>query len=329
MKKIIPIMHCFDNNYVIPASVAFYSMLENSDPEYQYNLYVLHSDITDLNQNKLKETISYFKNASLEFINMQNKFQDLFEKTKSKGHYSKEMFYKFLAPSIFPQYDKIMIADVDVVYLGDISENFIKFDLNEDYYLAAHKGFYLKNGPLENFYKCYEEKFSQEEISKLQMAAGYYIFNLKKMREEHIEQKMIECAVNNLWRIIQPEQDVINLICYPKVKLLPLNSIVCTYVYELYKTKEDLNNDYYNSADEIKFAMENPIQLHYATNIKPWKYLSSLKADIWFKYLAKTNFLSEYLQSFKKVDVKKYFNLCFSISKNRRICLEFRKEVNL
>ncbi len=29
MKKIIPMMFCFDQNYVIPAAVAFYSLLEN------------------------------------------------------------------------------------------------------------------------------------------------------------------------------------------------------------------------------------------------------------------------------------------------------------
>lgn len=30
MSKIIPMMFCFDENYVIPASVALYSLLENN-----------------------------------------------------------------------------------------------------------------------------------------------------------------------------------------------------------------------------------------------------------------------------------------------------------
>lgn len=29
-KIVIPVVFCFDNNYVIPASVAFYSLLENA-----------------------------------------------------------------------------------------------------------------------------------------------------------------------------------------------------------------------------------------------------------------------------------------------------------
>ena len=32
-------MHCFDNNYVIPAGVAFYSLLENANPNYFYKIY--------------------------------------------------------------------------------------------------------------------------------------------------------------------------------------------------------------------------------------------------------------------------------------------------
>ena len=41
-KQEIPIMFCFDNNYVIPAAVAFYSMLENCNKNYFYRMYVLH-----------------------------------------------------------------------------------------------------------------------------------------------------------------------------------------------------------------------------------------------------------------------------------------------
>ncbi|ELB2754452.1 hypothetical protein QNF07_002746, partial [Vibrio alginolyticus] len=67
--QVIPIVHCFDNNYVIPAAVAFYSLLEKSDKNYKYQIYVLHEDITLLNQEKLKKTIQKFKNSELIFIN--------------------------------------------------------------------------------------------------------------------------------------------------------------------------------------------------------------------------------------------------------------------
>lgn len=293
-------MHCIDNNYVIPAGVAFYSMLTNANRSYDYKLYVLHSDITNENQIKLKETLSEFNNASLEFINMNNKFDDLFEKTKTKGHYSKEMYYKFLAPSIFMEYEKIMVADVDVVYLDDISKNFIDFESGDDFYLAAHMAFSLRGSWLEKFHDGYIKKFSKDEIAKLITGAGYYIFNLRKMRKDNCEEKFINYAKQNLHRLLQPEQDVINLICYPKIKPLPANSMVCTYVFDLYKTSTDFDNDLRYSAEEVKSAINNPVQLHYATNIKPWNSPACTKSEIWFEFLLKTPFWNDFLKQLNR-----------------------------
>lgn len=121
-KSIIPIMHCFNDNYVIPASVSFLSMLENANPAYFYRLYVLHTDISKQNQSILNSVVSKSKNASLEFVDMNHKFENVFDRLKVKGHYAKEVLYKLLAPSIFPQYKQIIITDVDVVFSGDIAE---------------------------------------------------------------------------------------------------------------------------------------------------------------------------------------------------------------
>ena len=109
---LIPIMHCFDNNYTIPASVSFYSMLENASKKYKYKLYVLNTDITYQNKKLLHDVVSKFENASLEFINMDNRFEDLWSNFKYSGYYSKEVLYKLLVPSIFEKYDKIIIISV-------------------------------------------------------------------------------------------------------------------------------------------------------------------------------------------------------------------------
>ena len=35
----IPVMFCFDTNYVIPAAVAFYSLMEHANKKYNYTHY--------------------------------------------------------------------------------------------------------------------------------------------------------------------------------------------------------------------------------------------------------------------------------------------------
>lgn len=323
MKKIIPVMHCFDNNYVIPAIVAFYSMLENASKDYDYKLYVLHTDITEDNQNVLQQTVSCFDNASLEFINMGNRFDDLWKNLVTKGHYSKEMFYKFVPPSIFPQYDKIIISDVDVVWAGDISKSFVLFDADEDFYLAGHTGCMLKGSWIENSAKTYLNDWSAEEIKKLKTNACFWLFNLKKMRQDQMEQKFIDCAVKNISRIKQPEQDVVNLCCYPKIKEMPFYFCTCTYVYDLYKTEEDLNNDLIRTKEELTEAMESPVQLHFATAAKPWNNpFICTKSEEWFKVLAKTPFFNLWLKAYQeglgKNDWINIFNIPFlSIMKKK------------
>src|SRR5574344_2199209 len=119
-KTIIPIMTCFDKNYVIEGAVAFYSMLEHADKNNFYKIYVLHSDIAKEDQEKLIENIKEFSSfSSLEFINMENRFNDIWEKIYAGGHFSKEVMYKLLVASIFPEYEKLIVTDVDVVFLGD------------------------------------------------------------------------------------------------------------------------------------------------------------------------------------------------------------------
>lgn len=293
-KKEIPLMFCFDNNYVIPAAVAFYSLLEHANKEYYYKLYVLHTDISLKNQEKLKENIKKFSEFSeLIFVNMENKFEDLWATIGTKGHFSKEVMYKVLVASIFPIYDKIIVSDVDVVFLNDISESYFDLDVSEDYYLAGTKLI----GKMKWYMDQYLQWFSEEEVEKLSgFCGGYIVFNLKKLREDHMEDKFIKCFETEGHRINQMEQDVLNLCCYPKTKRLPLKYVACSYMWDEYKTEKDKETDIYYTKEEIEDAMTNTVQLHYATSTKPWKNINSTKSEVWFEYLVKTNFLKEYLE---------------------------------
>lgn len=311
MKKEIPIMFCFDNNYVIPAAVAFYSLLENCDKNNYYKLFVLHSDITEKNQDKLKRTIDVFSDfSSLEFIDMTHKFDALWNKIKTKGHFTKEVMYKVLVSSIFPQYDKIIVSDVDVVFLGNISESYLEFNINQDIYLAGVKAV----GKIMRYMENYKPAFNDEEIKMLScFCGGYIVFNLKKIREDDMESKFIECFEKDGYRINQMEQDVLNLCCYPKTTKLHLKYVTCSYMWDLYKKDEDFNSDINYTRQELKEAMNNPVQLHYATSVKPWKNVDSTKSEEWFKYIVKTPFLTEYLQNLPS-------NIVFPEKENDKSC---------
>jgi lipopolysaccharide biosynthesis glycosyltransferase len=284
-------MFCFNNEYAIAAAVAFRSLLENASKEYFYKLYVLHTDVSLENQRKLQKIVVEFKeHASLEFFDMQNRFEDLWKKTRIKGHYSKEGYYKFLAPSLFPQHETIIISDVDLVFLGDVSASYFSLNAAEDIYVAGGAAV----GKILHIFDVYKNDFSQEEISKMVINSAYMIYNLDKMRKDSLETSLLKCVESNFLRVRQLDQDVINLCCYPKIKFLPLGNMVCNYVYDLYKTDEDFDNDKTFSRLELKEAIQNPIVLHYPGSRKPWRDTACTKADEWLKYVAKTPFCEEF-----------------------------------
>lgn len=218
------------------------------------------------------------------------------KKQKWGGNFSKEMYYKFLVASLLPQYDKVIVTDVDVVFLGDIAKEFIEFNINEEYYLAGAKsGLGRSDSWLYKFSSRYDEEFSIEERKLLNFAGGYYIFNCKKIREDDLERKFIDFAFENCERIIQPEQDTINICCGDKKKALSPRALVCTYLYDMYKSEGDFNKGVGYDAATIKDALNNPIQVHYATTKKPWLEVCP-KQELWFSYLAKTPFFKEYMR---------------------------------
>ena len=294
----IPIIHSFDNNYVIPAAVSFHSMLEYADPQYDYRLFVLHSDITWQNQEKLTKLVQSFPNASVEFINMVGRFEDIWLEKSEQGHLAKEMLYKLILPSIFPQYDRIIITDVDVIYQGDIAPSYFAFEKNPTAYYAGVRQINPPGTFLREYYNnCYKNNLDAEEFEQLKICGGYLVANLKQLREDDMEETMVQYLEKNIDRLPQPEQDVINFCCRGnQIIYLPLNYVVCSYMYQFEEDRSICASDPFYSYKEYLDAMEHPIQLHYATSRKPWKVPDSEKADIWYAGLEKTEFLQDYYE---------------------------------
>lgn len=294
MKKEIPIMFCFDKNYVIPASVAFLSLMEHACPDYNYIFYILHSDISEIQQQKLNETVKDYDNCKLVFKDMNHELEYFWKHSYVGDHFSKEVMYKLLTASLFPQYDKIIVSDVDVVFLGDVSSSYLDFDISCGCYIGGVKPI----GKIRDYYKVYKDYWSDEEIANMsETCGGYLVMNLFKIRQDNVEHAFIESLYRNGYRLNQMEQDILNIECVGKIYHLDLNYVVCTYMYDIYKDEEDFNSDIVYSSEQIKDAMENPIQLHYATGIKPWKMVNCTKSEEWYKYIVKTPFLEEFLET--------------------------------
>lgn len=292
----IPVLTCFDDNYVIPAAVAFHTLAATADPAHRYRVYVAHSDISAAHQERLVAMLaSAPARVELVFIDMKHRLTDLFARTGGKGHYSKEMFYKLLAPSLFPQHDKMLVTDVDVLFQGDVSRDYLAFDAAGTDYLAGSPSLVRRDSWVDRVSELYAETFSPEERARLVVGAGYYVVNLARMRADGLEEVMVRFATDNVHRLVQPEQDVLNLVCHPHIRRLPADSMVCSYAYDCYRDAADWAEDRHYTAEEVGHALAHPVQLHFAGAAKPWTHPSVTHSEVWYEALARTGFLRDQL----------------------------------
>lgn len=314
-RRTIPILTCFDDNYVIPAAVAFRTLAVHADPAHQYLVYVAHSGIGAVHQARLKaEVANHPAQVELVFVDMANQLSDLFARTDCKGHYSKEMFYKLLAPSLFPQHDAMLVTDVDVLFQGDVSRDFLAFDPAGAEYLSASPSLVRRGSWVHQVAGLYEKDFSAEERARLRFAAGYFVMNLARMRADGLEARLLRYAEDHAKRLLQPEQDVLNLVCHPHIRTLPADSMVCTYAYDTFRTDADLAEDLHYTADEVRQALARPVQLHFAGREKPWNSPACTRSEVWFEALARTGFLRDHLERLgRELDAQRQHKVMASV----------------
>ena len=286
----IPIFFTFDTNFVLAANVAIHSMLRHASQAYHYDLYVFHTKLRPRHQRSLQKSIKEFTNATIHFINV-SEYDEMIKKLENKSHFSKEIFYKLIAPDILPQYDRIICSDVDVIFLGDISTAYFLFP-DEKFYYAGVTAISATNNKQRMV--NYQNKFNEKELKILEggIAAGFMLINLKEIRNDHKQDEIINYYVQNYKNFYLPEQDCITLTCWPYIKYIPMEYNLPTAFYSL-----DMENDEFfqgnpffagNKAEALaKFrnGLAHPIQLHYAGFNKPWNSFGITRQKDWMEAL--------------------------------------------
>lgn len=300
----IPIFFTFNNWYTLAAEVAFYSLLKNGSTANEYALYVLSGDLFDSSKKRLERIVSLFPNASIEFKNVVD-YQERYQLPEGKSHFSSEMFYKLIAADVFPEYDRILCSDVDVVFEGDISSAYTDF-LDEDFYFAGTTWFLNRSSSGNTV-----QGMSPAEREKMTwgIRAGFLLLNLEKIRNSNIQQEMAEFYLNNFQRLELPEQDTITLCCYPHLRYLHWKYCVLNYYYSMERSDvkflpqspyHELSGDSEEALSAFYDVINHPVQLHYVGPNKPWNRLFVDKQLVWMRYAIQAGVFSRFLIEFPR-----------------------------
>lgn len=266
-KPEVPVFFATDDNYAPFLAVTFKSILDNASKDFSYKFYVLTTNLSSSYEKRIKEFES--EDVKIEFIYLKDTIEKIKVKFHLRDYYSIETYYRFFIANMFPQYDKVLYCDCDVIVLGDIAE---LYNHNIDNYLV---GACPEEVMAEvKIFGDYVEQALDVECEKY-FNAGVMLMNLDGFRKEHIEEKFFDMLQKYTFRVTQDE-DYLNVLCKGKVKL-----------FHLGWNKTAFKNDKFNDKD-LKL-------IHYKIHWKPWHYDGVLYENHFWDYAKQTSFYEEIL----------------------------------
>lgn len=295
----IPIAFATDDNYVVPTLVAFKSLVLASSVSYNYCVYILtEKNLSERVKKLFDSVITEYKNFKISFLTVGHLIGNIkmCEDGPTKG-ISKVTYYRFLLPKLISEYDKILYLDTDIFVCGDAAA--IYFTDVENYYVAGV--------PDVVGHRDVKSRCKELNINSLDqyVNAGVLVFNLKKLRIDSKDAEMLAIAKTQTFPY--NDQDIINSVCFGKIKILPYNcNVIVDYVIDSKEFADVLNIDYIEKTS-------NPIIIHYAGRSKPWYSEEAPLLNCWRECVASFTGFSFWceLKKFKRLKRRKFKHRIF------------------
>ena len=263
----IPIFFSTDDNYIPYLDVAIGSLIKNASKEYSYRIIILNTGLRSEGIAKIK--LNERPGFDIDFIDISKEVEDIKSRFKNVYHFSVVTYYRLFIPSLFPQYDKIIYLDCDLVVLGDISELY-HADL-KDNLLGAVPDQYVGN--TEEFRNYVEKAIGVD--SEGYVNAGVLVIDLDQFRKNEIEKRFVNLITEYDFDLLDPDQAYLNYLCKDKILALP--------------------NGWNKQPTPFPCQGKKNI-VHYALYKKPWQYDDVIDGEYFWRYAKGSPFYTEILQ---------------------------------
>lgn len=264
----IPVFFTIDNGYAPFLSVALDSAIKNSSKENNYKAIILHEDLSKENMRKLQSLAR--DHFQVEFVQMKEGLETITDRMSNRlrcDYFTLTIYFRLFIPAMFPQYDKGIYIDSDVVVTGDLAELY-NIDLKDNYIGACADKSVVDVPPLANYM---EQAVGVDRHSYIN--SGVLLMNLKKLREVELDSHFISLLNTYHFDCIAPDQDYLNAMCYGKI----------LYLSEAWDAMPT----------EDKPEIENVKIIHYNLFSKPWCYDGIQYGDVFWDYAKDSEYYDE------------------------------------
>lgn len=266
--KNIPIFFSTDNNYAPYLGVAIKSIMSNISKSYYCKIHVLTTDLSSKNKSILKKCVG--RHGDISFVNVSQQLDKIEDKLYLRDYYTKATYYRFFIADIFPQYDKAIYLDCDVIVNGDIAELY-NIELGDSLLAAVPEEVMQEisvfGDYVENVLKIPRTQYFN---------AGVLVINLKEFRRREIMNEFVALLQKRRFDVTQ-DQDYLNVIAYKNTVLLGL----------------DWNK---TPMPSTSFGNRVPKLVHYKINWKPWHYEGIMYGNLFWQYAIHTTYYKQLLK---------------------------------
>ncbi len=289
-----PVVLCAaDDNYVQPLAVTLHSAVAALKRGKHLHVLLMDGGISEVNWIGLKETLAGLP-ISIHVVRPdRNEIADL----GISHHITHTAYFRLLAARLLPaSIDKIIYLDSDVLVRDDLTELW-NYDVGDQYCLAAvdiacpfidarksdprFRGsipYLAELSPVRNW----------RELG-LEGAAPYFnsgvmVINLKRWRDERIEEQLLACLRENSRYVWCWDQYALNVVFAGQWRPLPPRWNQGAHLFEY-------PDETCSPIDPLEFAemRDNPALIHFTTEFKPWHYrIIHPWRDTWFESLDQT-----------------------------------------
>ncbi len=270
MKKTVPIFYAADDKYLSYLAVCLTSVKENARRGCDYRIYVLHAGMEEKEQGKL--ACFNDEDFTVAFVDVSADLKALSNRLHMRDYYTSATYFRIFIAGLFPQYDKALYLDSDVIVRGDICELF-DTPLGDTLVGAVPDGAVAMIPPFRAYTKDVLGIDAENYFN-----AGILVMNLKKFREIDFYGKFADLLGKYAFTVAQ-DQDYLNVLCKDSVTYLPTT---------------------WNAMPTGNHQEKDPPKLiHYNLTAKPWHYDDILYQEEFWSYAARTEYYEELLAELK------------------------------
>lgn len=273
MNQTIPIFFAIDDSYAPFLSVALASAVKNASPDRHYKAIILHQELSEENKKRLGALAADF--FEITFVPMGAGLESITDRMSNRlrcDYFTLTIYYRLFIPVMFPEYDKGIYIDSDVVLLGDLAELF-DTDIGDNF-IGACADLSVVDVPELALYMENAVGVDRHQY----INSGVLLMNLQKMREAEMEKHFLTLLDTYHFDCVAPDQDYLNALCSGKIHYLPP-------VWDAMPNEE-------------KPPLADAKLIHYNLFSKPWCYDNVQYGEYFWQYAQDSGYLEE-IQAYK------------------------------